>query len=58
MDEKNMENETFDINHCSVNLNEAIQTISQCWKYSENNVKMSISVQCWQFAGLVVITVL
>ncbi|OAF69074.1 WD repeat-containing protein 48 [Intoshia linei] len=31
MEEKNMENEKVDINHCSVNLHEAIQTISQCW---------------------------
>ncbi|OAF64299.1 hypothetical protein A3Q56_07992 [Intoshia linei] len=32
MEEKNMENEKFDINHCSVNLHKAIQTISQCKK--------------------------
>ncbi|OAF65500.1 hypothetical protein A3Q56_06770 [Intoshia linei] len=30
MEKKNKENKTFDINHCSVNLHEAIQTISQC----------------------------
>ncbi|OAF64585.1 hypothetical protein A3Q56_07703 [Intoshia linei] len=40
MEEKNMENEKFDINHCSVNLHEVIQTISQCWSIlKENTIK-------------------